>query len=351
MPTNALIRLDSSLSRAALSLALLGLVSAACAGRAPKRWSLAESRCAAAQGMIYSGDLETIFGRLHRTLAAATPAVHEDLLLRTLRTQWQPVPHEEESRQAGYADRTTFTMRFKVELKGEGPYRVMLSSETRAHTQRTWLATDAVVKVGTVPARTLTRYEDELRARICDSLAEFAAHCDGSMLRAGCDERPFGSPSDYRVPHDLPAGISVSEPVPCEPASAYIRVERQQGARRLGVAREHGDSGGFAEGCMELGQARGPGDCPSINVVAVLHEAGRRLRRRGVTTLGTGAGPCAPGGGDYSTWNMSVAVRDWRYAAEAVQVLADLMEEYDLSGYAGIAVRPMACAELVEEAG
>lgn len=157
-------------------------------------------------------------------------------------------------------------------------------------------------------------------------------------------ERPTGAPTDYTAPTDI-AGVSIAAPEACERDSAYIRIERTTGARRIGTARGHG--GGFDEGCQTLPDPADATACPVINFGAVLMEASKRLNARGITADSTGLGPCGDASGDYDAWNMAFRVHDWKHAEAAVRELSEVLERYDLRGHAGVGVAGIMCAVLL----
>ncbi len=320
-------------------LFLLALV-ASCGSTSP-RWSLAESRCRAASNMVYSGDLETIYGRLQRVVEAAYPEYSHDPLLRTIRTDWHAVPlehHEVSKWQGKPIDLVTrYEMRFTISLPGEGPFRVMVDSEARWH-KVVELDKTVTIKAGRMDS-TLPEFELQLKEAIRTGLTEFAAHCAGDMIRPNCDPRPAGEPSSFTRPDELPDNVEVADPLLCARGSAYVRVSRLEGRRQLAVEREHGTSGAFQSGCREMPHDAAGDSCSSINVLTVLQTIARALKREGITVSGTGLGPCADGVGDYSHWNMSLGVFDWGDVPRAVQMVALVMDEYDLSGCVGVAVR------------
>lgn len=170
---------------------------------------------------------------------------------------------------------------------------------------------------------------------------------DGSS-GTGCDGHdptPSGSISDYPLAGGATVrGAVVAKPVLCEQESAYIRIERSTGTRRLGIARS--SQGGFDEGCMELpADAQDFSQCPLINPAAILRAAFDRLRAQGMMPNGVGVGPCGNLKGSYDDTNMSVGVIDWRNADDAVDMVAGLLEDYNLRGVVGVAVRGVDCME------
>lgn len=161
----------------------------------------------------------------------------------------------------------------------------------------------------------------------------------------GHDPTPGGDISDYPLADGATIrGSVVGKPILCELESAYIRIERPAGARRLGTARS--DQGGFDEGCMELpADAQDVSQCAVINSLAILRIAFNRLHAQGLKPNGVGVGPCGNLKGTYDGTNMSVGVTHWRNADDAVNIVAGLLEEYDLQGVVGVAVRGVGCME------
>ncbi len=157
-------------------------------------------------------------------------------------------------------------------------------------------------------------------------------------------ERPTGAPTDYAAPTDL-TGVTIAAPQSCELDSAYIRVERTDGARRIGTGRNA--NGGFDEGCATLPDPADASACPVINGGAVLMEASRLLNARGIQADSTGLGPCGDAGGDYDAWNMAFRVHDWKHAEAAVRQLSELLVTYDLRGHVGVGVAGIMCASLL----
>lgn len=175
----------------------------------------------------------------------------------------------------------------------------------------------------------------------------FASGCAGDRESSceGFDETPRGAPSQYTLVSGGAIGsVAVSPPVFCEKERAYIRLEKAQGARRLGTARS--PSGGFREGCLDL-----PGDpadlsqCPVLNFRPLLKAAFDELKERGVSVNGIGVGPCGVIG-DYEELNESVGVVGWEDADAAVQLVAELLERYAVKGYVGVMVVGIRCVEL-----
>ncbi len=303
------------------------------------KWSLAGSRCAAASDMVYNGSVLTIYGRLRRTLSALYPQMQEDLLLRTIDSGWQVV--EPEVRRGDSI--ATTSMRFSIALEGDGPYRIMVRSESRQEVIDLLPGTAIPKRKGVHTSKVRREFEDDLRSRIREGLAAFASDCDGKLLDNRCTNKPRGIRSDYS--HESTSEeVVVATPQLCEDETAYIRVERTVGARTLGIGRGSGNRGGFREGCMEMPTDIDNVDiCPSINVFTVMHVAADKMRREGIDVNGTGLGPCGDVAGDYHKWNASVGVTDWADAARAAGILGDIFTRYDLRGYAGIAVRGVAC--------
>ena len=159
------------------------------------------------------------------------------------------------------------------------------------------------------------------------------------------DPSPAGSISEYK----LRDGASIQEvivapPLMCEHERAYIRIERASGTRRIGTTLgTHSES---EEGCTELPDvAEDPSQCPIIEHGAILRTAFNEMQARGLEPNGAGAGSCADTTmNDYESWNMSVGVVSWTNAEGAVNVIAELLEKYDLSGFVGVSVTGIDCA-------
>lgn len=173
-------------------------------------------------------------------------------------------------------------------------------------------------------------------------LACLLAACAGPAPCASHDNSPRGEQTAYTRSSGGEIGsVHVAPLQLCEHDWAYIRIERESGARRLGIARS---SGGFDEGCASLPDAPDdPAQCPVIGVLTILEAAREALAAEGIETSGDGAGPCTTPGDEYATWNVSIGVLDWAEADRAVEVMAGLLETYDLAGYVGVAVRGIDC--------
>jgi hypothetical protein len=248
-------------------------------------------------------------------------------------TDWQTTPSKQHD------------VRFLISLEGEGPYRVMLDSETRVCNSKDNRRFD-ISKFG---GKRSLKFEEQLKKTIRKGLEEFASDCDGFMLKSTCDERPVGTSKQFRVPANLPAGVEIHSPLDCEFGSAYIRVKRLKGDRKLDIDHQ---KGALHTGCHELPKnANDLSLCPIVNSFALLHKVYEQLRRAGITTVGTGLGPCGRIGDDYHAWNLSVAVLRWEDAARAVRLLAELMTKYDISGYLGVAVSGYGCGTLTFSTG
>jgi hypothetical protein len=157
------------------------------------------------------------------------------------------------------------------------------------------------------------------------------------------DYAPAGSAADYTPP--VLDGFAIAPPRMCERGSAYIRIERLAGKRRLGTAR--GANGrGFNEGCMQA-PVPGSADCPVINFFIPGNEAMLELEHHGWPAGGPGMGPCGQIDGDYDAWNMSVEVLSWPHAETAVRAVAAALDRYDAAGVLGVAVKGTDCVELL----
>ncbi len=175
------------------------------------------------------------------------------------------------------------------------------------------------------------------------SMSMFAVSgCANTNTCAGHDPSPEGEVSEYELrAGGSVRGVSVAPLLRCEHDRAYIRLERASGARRLRTA------GGCGEECTELPDlAEDPSQCPVIDYGAILRAAFDEMLERGLGPNRRGAGPCADTTtSDYESSNMAVGVVHWSNADEAVNIVAGLLEEYDLSGFIGVAVRGYGCAE------
>lgn len=159
------------------------------------------------------------------------------------------------------------------------------------------------------------------------------------------DESAEGQPAQY--PHL--AGTTLGNVVVhaaqlCGKNEAYIYLERAQGKRIVGRAASPGVP---TTGCLELpANAQDLTQCPVIAPNAVLHGAFHQLEARGILANGVGISPCIDT--DDGTFpedpQSSVGVVHWRDAQEAVNVVAQLLETYDLKGGVGVAVRGIGCA-------
>lgn len=296
------------------------------------------SRCDPA-GIFVGGELETVYGRLHKTLARAYPSTIGDPLTRSFQTDWEPVPGERRSVNGEQClirqTVQTFDLQVTATIEGQWPFRIRTVSRARVHERfadtgelhRTFLSTPPV------------ETERALAARIRADFADLAVRCDNTTT-ARCDPNAAGAPADLALPA-LPDGVAVSTPRSCPNNAAYLKIERSTGRRVLGVERTHGTTGAIGNGCDELPRDRER--CPTVSVVAVVDEAARRIRRDGIVTGGTGVGACGQATGTYDALHFSVIVGDWKSAGRAVELLAEVLVEYDLRGYAGVTVAGPSC--------
>lgn len=163
---------------------------------------------------------------------------------------------------------------------------------------------------------------------------------NAAQLREKCDdddETPVGSPSEYTTP--VIPGFTIAEPVTCKGERAYIRIERPHGKRRLGTGVPKPGMG-FREGCMQrpvrLDDAT---DCPVLNFAVPAGEVREQLRSRGANAGGPGLGACGDiRTRDYVGWNVSISVMAWSDVQDAVQLMAEALDRYDVAGYIGISV-------------
>jgi hypothetical protein len=310
-------------------------VLAACSVPSPA-WPL--SRCDP-HGIYVGADVETAFGRLQKTVARVYPSATVDMLTRTIQTDWEPVPITQRSVHGAHcivADTIiAFDAKFTVTLEGSSPFEVRVDSRARGH--ETFVTSGLVHR--TFPTE-LDTPERELAALIRSDLADLAVRCDNTVAAARCDRRPVGSPSDFAVPA-LPTAVVIAAPRLCANDAAYIKVERTTGMRPLGVGRTHGTSGAIGTGCNELSHDHER--CSSINVVTFAYEVARRMRREGINVGGVGVGECGNAHGAYDALDFSVKVFAWKDAGPAAAILAEVLAEYDLRGFAGISVGGRTC--------
>ncbi|HEY5934327.1 MAG TPA: hypothetical protein VIU61_06830 [Kofleriaceae bacterium] len=297
------------------------------------------SRCDPA-GIFVGGDLETVYGRLHKALARAYPSTTGDPLTRTFQTTWEPVPGETRSvnGEQCIVRETVLThdIEHTVTIEGQFPFRIRTASRARVHERfantgelhRTFITTAQV------------KDERALATLIRDDVRDLAVRCDNTTTGT-CDSLPRGTPADLVLPAHRD-GIVVSPARSCPHDAAYLRVERLTGTRQLGVDRTHGTTGAIGAGCDEL--PRDQTNCPTVSVVAVAHEAARRIRRDGIVSGGTGVGACGQATGTYDALNFSVIVLDWNAAGRAVALLSEVLAEYDLRGYVGVTVAGQSCS-------
>jgi hypothetical protein len=181
----------------------------------------------------------------------------------------------------------------------------------------------------------------------CGPRVAVASRTPAHTRCAGHDSTPRGEPSDYALAGGAEIdGARVAAPELCgEGESAYVALSREAGRRSLATERAAG--GGFSMECMEL-----PGDpasdaCPAINPAAILGEAQRVLGEAGILVNGMGLGPCGDPSGDYAAWRFSLGVVSWADLEAAARAVIDVMARYDVAGTIGVAVRGIACVELL----
>lgn len=159
--------------------------------------------------------------------------------------------------------------------------------------------------------------------------------CEGQA-----DQDPgLGAPSEYPLTSESNIGtVAVRSPLDCSSNQGHVRLERLQGRRTLGT------SGGEAGGCLELPkQAQDFSECPVIAASVILHEVFSQLRARAVVVNGIGPSPCLKDAGRQEISELTAGVAHWKDLHEAVKLVAQLLETYDIRGTLGVAVRGLYC--------
>lgn len=152
-------------------------------------------------------------------------------------------------------------------------------------------------------------------------------------------EEPLGEPEAFSLAGKTVEGVHVSDIETCGDGKAgYIRLDRDGGTRILTFAR---NADGSVNDCAP--DAENPTTCPRVGVDQLLGEVHTELEARGIEAIGIGMGVCGENTDDYDSWNVSVNIRDWNDADEAVEVLAQKMNEWDVATHVGISVRGIAC--------
>ena len=135
-------------------------------------------------------------------------------------------------------------------------------------------------------------------------------------------------------------GFVISEPQTCN-GESYIRIERLDGVRPLDT-RRGGGGGGFNQGCLDV---TNPDACLSLNANAVMTKVATDQRAARVEITGDGAGPCHGELGDnFDTWNMSIAVHDWKDVNRLAAAMMAELDRDDAKGYVGVAVTALRCS-------
>lgn len=170
-------------------------------------------------------------------------------------------------------------------------------------------------------------------APVALALALLATACGGAQRSdelpcADYPASPEGSPEQF-TRRGLVGDVRVDSPEFCE-GDAFIAMDRDVGRAQLAMG---------TDSCEPQ-----PAACPRIGAQNVLTDAMERLQAEGVRAHTVGLGPCGEIQGDYEAWNFSVSVNRWEDADRAVEVVAEVMSEYDVTGHAGVAVRRQACA-------
>ena len=167
--------------------------------------------------------------------------------------------------------------------------------------------------------------------------------CGASQARTerpseSCEpDPPTGSPALYSP--------GESEGVVAFPAEGcseghYIRVERAEGSRAIVMGRAEG--GGLA-GC----ETPAP-DCERVQADAFYTAVHEVLQAENIETIGIGLGPCGDIQGDYDAWRFSLALHDWAHVDRAVEVMGELLRQWDIQGHAGVAIRDIPCGVALE---
>lgn len=139
---------------------------------------------------------------------------------------------------------------------------------------------------------------------------------------------PEGSPEEFTL-QGLVGDVRVDTPEFCE-GNAFIAMDRAGGRAPLSMG---------TDSCEAE-----PAECQRIGAELVLTDAMDRLQAEGIHAHTVGLGACGEIQGDYHAWNYSVSVNRWEDADRAVEIVAELMGEYDVSGHAGVTVRRLACS-------
>lgn len=139
---------------------------------------------------------------------------------------------------------------------------------------------------------------------------------------------PVGSAEEF-TRRGLIGDVEVDAPEFCE-GDAFIAMDRAGGRARLSMG---------TDSCEPE-----PAECERIGAERMLTDAMDRLQAEGIHAHTVGLGACGEIQGDYQAWNYSVSVNRWEDADRAVEVVAELMHEYDVSGHSGVTVRRLACA-------
>lgn len=171
-----------------------------------------------------------------------------------------------------------------------------------------------------------------------------------ALVACGASQAPAESdPSEPCAPNPATGSSALYTPVDHEgvrslPAEAcaeghYIRVERAQGSRAIVMGRAEG---GLA-GC----ETPEP-ECERIQADALFAAVHDVLQAEGIQTIGIGLGPCGDLEGDYDAWRFSLALHDWAHVNRAVEVMGEMLRQWDIQGHVGVAVRDIPCATLLE---
>lgn len=167
--------------------------------------------------------------------------------------------------------------------------------------------------------------------------------CGGSTAQTGhppepCEPTPpSGSPGLYTPVESQEVRVSAAQE--CSEGH-YIRVERSEGRRAMVMGRA--EDGGLA-GC----ETPAP-ECERIQADAFFNAVYEVLQAEGIETIGIGLGPCGDIHGDYDAWRFSLALHDWAHVDRAVEVMSDMLREWDIRGHVGVAVRAIPCAVALE---
>jgi hypothetical protein len=91
-----------------------------------------------------------------------------------------------------------------------------------------------------------------------------------------------------------------------------------------------------------------PDVCPEVHADALGGTIAGRLKELGIEINGIGAGVCDQANGlDYTTWNYSVGIMDWKDADAAVAVVDEVLRTWGVGQYFGVSVRGIDCTNSI----